>query len=51
MQALHQRAVDLGVEVRTGCKVVDFDFDMPCVILLDGSKHVADIIVAAEGCL
>jgi len=51
LQALCQRAVDLGVEVRTGCKVVDFDFDTPSVTLLDGSEHAADLVVAAEGCL
>ena len=43
--------MDLGVEVRTGCKVVDFDFDTPSVTLLDDSKYTADLVVAAEGCL
>jgi salicylate hydroxylase len=41
--------MQLGVEVRTGCKVVKYDLDYPSVTLDDGSTHGADLVVAAEG--
>jgi salicylate hydroxylase len=47
--ALYRRAVELGVIVRTGAKVVDYDLDAPSITLEDGSKHLADLVVAAEG--
>jgi salicylate hydroxylase len=47
--ALYQRALELGVKVRTGARVVDYDFEAPSVTLEDGSKHFADLIIAAEG--
>jgi salicylate hydroxylase len=47
--ALLRRALELGVEIRTGCKVVNYDFDEPSVTLEDGSTHVADLVVTAEG--
>lgn len=49
LEALHTRVIELGVEVRAGCKVVDYDLDAPSVTLEDGSKHFADLVVAAEG--
>lgn len=49
LEALYARAIELGVEVRTGCKVVDYDLDVPSVTLENGSKHFADLVVAAEG--
>jgi salicylate hydroxylase len=48
-EALYQRAVELGVEVRTGAKVVDYDPDAPSITLEDGTRHTADLVVAAEG--
>ena len=47
--ALYRRAIDLGVKVRTGAKVVGYDFDTPYITLEDGSKHTADLVIAAEG--
>jgi salicylate hydroxylase len=47
--ALLNRALELGVEVRTGCRVVNYDFDGPFITLEDGSRHQADLVVAAEG--
>jgi len=49
LEALQARAVELGVEVKTGCKVVEYDIDAPSVTLENGSKHYADLVVAAEG--
>lgn len=49
LEALYVRALELGVEVRTRCKVVDYDLDTPFVTLEDGSKHYADLVIAAEG--
>jgi salicylate hydroxylase len=48
--ALYQRAIELGVKVRTGAKVVDYDLDTPSITLEDGTQHTADLVVAAEGC-
>jgi salicylate hydroxylase len=48
--ALYRRAVELGVKVQTGAKVVDYDLGAPSITLEDGSKQTADLVVAAEGC-
>jgi salicylate hydroxylase len=47
--ALYRRALELGVMVHTGAKVVDYDLDAPSITLEDGSMHVADLVIAAEG--
>jgi len=48
--ALHKRAVELGVEVNVNSKVVSYDLEIPSVTLEDGSTHTADLVVAADGC-
>ena len=47
--ALHDLAVDLGVEVRTAQKVIDFKEGVPAVVLSDGETVAGDLIVAADG--
>jgi len=37
------------VHFRLGAKVIEYDLDTPSLILDDGSKHTADLIVAADG--
>lgn len=48
-EALHRRALQLGVEVKVNCKVVKYDLDTPSVELASGLCYTADIIVAADG--
>jgi salicylate hydroxylase len=48
-KSLHTRAVELGVDVRIGCKVVKYDVEAASITLEDGSKHFADLVVAADG--
>ena len=47
--ALLQRAVTLGAEIKVNSKVVSYDPHAPSVTLVDGSVHSADLIVAADG--
>ncbi|KAL2208517.1 putative salicylate hydroxylase [Sarocladium strictum] len=49
IHALHARALQLGVQVRTNSKVVDIDFETPSVILEDGSILKGDLVVGADG--
>ncbi|KAH8588837.1 hypothetical protein B0O99DRAFT_746539 [Bisporella sp. PMI_857] len=48
-EALHQRAIQLGVDVRVGCRVIDYDLDIPSVQLSSGALLSADLVVAADG--
>lgn len=47
--ALHQRAVDLGAEVKVNSRVVSYDPNTPLAVLEDGRAISADLIVAADG--
>ena len=48
-ELLHQKAVELGVEVFLGSTVTKYDLEKP-KIQLDGEKEIeADLIVAADG--
>ncbi|TVY34811.1 FAD-dependent monooxygenase [Lachnellula subtilissima] len=47
--ALHQRALQLGVEVRVNCKVVDYDLKAPTVTLAKLDCLSADLVIAADG--
>lgn len=47
--ALHRRAVDLGVEVKTAHRVVAYGDEEPYVECENGSKIYGDLIVAADG--
>jgi salicylate hydroxylase len=47
--ALHQRALQLGVDVRVCCKVVEYDLEAPMVKLSNGELISADLIIAADG--
>jgi salicylate hydroxylase len=48
-KALAQRAKDLGVTLSLNSKVTTVDFDSSTVHLEDGSTHVADLLVGADG--
>ncbi|KAF2436269.1 FAD/NAD(P)-binding domain-containing protein [Tothia fuscella] len=47
--ALFQRAIELGVRIVTGAKVVSYDFDAPSITVEDGTVHAADLVIAADG--
>lgn len=47
--ALYERAVELGVTVRLGSRVVHYDPTMPSASLASGDTFKADLIVAADG--
>ncbi|KAJ8105030.1 hypothetical protein ONZ43_g7587 [Nemania bipapillata] len=43
---------DAGIEIRMGCEVIDYEDEegsQPAVILADGSRVLADIIIGADG--
>lgn len=48
-EALYQRAIQLGVEVKVDCKVVAYDLEAPLVRLASGACIMADFIIAADG--
>ncbi|KAF5636971.1 3-hydroxybenzoate 6-hydroxylase 1 [Fusarium tjaetaba] len=48
-QALIETAAELGVEIKTGCDVMKADFEATEVILTDGQRFKADVIVGADG--
>jgi salicylate hydroxylase len=47
--ALHERALQLGVEVRVNSRVVGYDLEGPSVELENGPVVGADLVVAADG--
>lgn len=47
--ALHKRAIDLGVRLRLSSKVTGYDADAATVVLEDGTVLHADLIIAADG--
>jgi flavin-dependent dehydrogenase len=46
---MHNLVVALGVTVKLGSKVVSYMTDEGAIILQDGTKVTADIVVAADG--
>lgn len=48
-EALHDKAVELGVRIHLGCTVQSYDPDRPAMRLGNGEQVVADLIVAADG--
>lgn len=48
-QALLKVALQHGVIVHTGSRVVDYDFDTPAMVLPNGQRIEKDLIVAADG--
>ena len=47
--ALHRRALELGVEVRVASRVVKYDLEVPSVAVENGDVLEADLVVAADG--
>ncbi|KUL85984.1 hypothetical protein ZTR_06536 [Talaromyces verruculosus] len=47
--ALCRRAKDMGIEIKLGAKVVDYDSVAGSITLADGTVHTADLVVAADG--
>jgi hypothetical protein len=48
-EALHKRAIDLGVDVKVNQRVVDYDLQTPSVKTANGKLYSADLIIAADG--
>ncbi|KAE8382515.1 hypothetical protein BDV26DRAFT_253666 [Aspergillus bertholletiae] len=49
LSALSQRALDLGVEIKLGVKVVDYDPMRGGITVADGIHHSGDLVIAADG--
>jgi salicylate hydroxylase len=47
--ALVQRARDLSIEIKLGCKVAGYDLDRTAIRLETGENIGADLVVAADG--
>ncbi|KAL3483107.1 hypothetical protein BJX62DRAFT_231206 [Aspergillus germanicus] len=47
--ALVQRARDLGIEIKLGCKVAEYDLGRTAIRLETGENIGADLVVAADG--
>lgn len=47
--ALYRRAIDLGIDIVLGSKVVDYDAQSPSITLENGILVEADLIIAADG--
>jgi salicylate hydroxylase len=47
--AFLDRVKDLGIPLRMGCNVVEYDEDGPSLKLENGEVHHADVIIAADG--
>ncbi|KAL3446128.1 hypothetical protein BJX65DRAFT_319028 [Aspergillus insuetus] len=47
--ALVQRARDLGIEIKLGCKVTGYDLGNTAIHLESGDSFGADLVVAADG--
>ncbi|EXJ69311.1 uncharacterized protein A1O5_07347 [Cladophialophora psammophila CBS 110553] len=48
-EILHRHAVRAGAEVRVNSRVVEYDFEGGAVVLKDGLKMEADLVVACDG--
>lgn len=48
-RALHDLATDLGVNISTACRIIEYDEKTPSVSLADGTQRTADLIIAADG--
>lgn len=48
-EALHARAVQLGVEIRLGCRALRYHASEGIVELVDNSRIQGDLVVAADG--
>ncbi|KAL2007067.1 hypothetical protein VTN00DRAFT_8505 [Thermoascus crustaceus] len=46
---LYEHALKAGVRVQVGCRVIDYDYDAPCVTLAQGERIQADLVVAVDG--
>ena len=48
-ELLHEKVVELGIQVRLRSKVAHYDLDEPRIVLEDGCVIQADFVVAADG--
>lgn len=48
-RTLAQRAEELGVTLKLGCRVKEVDFDNSSLQLEDGTEYTADLLVGADG--
>lgn len=47
--ALCRKANDMGIDIRLGARVVDYDPVLGSITLKDGTSHRGDLVVAADG--
>lgn len=47
--ALYRRALDLGVTVKLGSRVVEYKLQGPSICLQNGTSVSADLVIAADG--
>ncbi|SLM37660.1 salicylate hydroxylase [Lasallia pustulata] len=47
--SMRRLAVELGVEIRTACRVMSYDTETPSLTLQDGISFTGDLIIAADG--
>ncbi|KAE8415988.1 hypothetical protein BDV36DRAFT_214074 [Aspergillus pseudocaelatus] len=47
--ALYQKAQDMGIQIRLGARVVDYDSALGSITLEDGTRYTGDLIVAVDG--
>ena len=48
-KVLLERALKLGVEIRSSSKVDGYDWDAPAAVLEDGSRVSGDLLIVADG--
>ncbi|KAL3421401.1 FAD binding domain-containing protein [Phlyctema vagabunda] len=46
--ALYQRALQLGVDIKVNCRVVAYDSEIPAVDIADGSRISSDLVIGAD---
>ena len=47
--AMYQLALSLGITIKVGHKVIEYDESVPSVTTSDGNTLEADLVVAADG--
>ena len=48
-KVLYDRAIELGVTVRLGCRIEEIDQSVPSLRLVGGEEFRADLIIGADG--
>lgn len=49
-QIIYQHAIDVGVDIKLGCRVVDyFEDDKEAGVIANGMRYTGDVVLAADG--